>query len=205
LRVEAIDLYQIHTVAPEHDGMIEEAWGTLESLRAIGKVRHIGVSNFTVAQMRRAMAIARVETLQPPYSLLERDAEQELLPYCAAERIGVIVYSPMQSGLLTGAMTRERISRLPPTDLRRTEPSFTEPLLTRHLAFVSSLKDTVGRWGLSPGQAAVAWTLANPAVTGAIVGFRRPDQVEAILGNDQLELSGFQKAEIDALIARHAL
>ena len=139
-------------------------------------VRHIGVSNFNVEQMRRAQQIAPVETLQPPYSLIDRDVEDEILPFAEREGIGVIVYSPMGSGLLTGAMTRERIANLPDDDWRKRDRRFQEPLLSEHLALVERLKEVARRHDTSPGAVAVAWTLSNPAVDGAIVGLRRPDQ-----------------------------
>jgi aryl-alcohol dehydrogenase-like predicted oxidoreductase len=151
-------------------------------------VRHIGVSNFDVAQLRRAQAIAPVETLQPPYSLIERTIEDEILPFAEREEIGVIVYSPMGSGLLTGAMTRERIAALPDDDWRMGSPQFREPALSEHLALVERLRAVADRLGTTPGAVAVAWALRNPAVDGAIVGFRRPDQVDPIVGAANLEL-----------------
>ena len=175
LGVEAIDLYQIHWPIPDEE--IEEGWSTFAELKQEGLVRHIGVSNFDVAQLRRARAIAPVETLQPPYSLVDREVEAEILPYAEREGIGVIAYSPMASGLLTGAMTRERIERLPEDDWRRRSERFREPQLSGNLELVGRLRRVATRYGVSPGAVAVAWTLRNPAVDGAIVGFRRPDQV----------------------------
>lgn len=197
LEVDALDLYQIHWLEPEDDPYVEEAWGTLATLQAEGKVRHIGVSNFSPGQMRRAQAIAPVETLQPPYSLADRSAEPEILPFCEREGIGVIIYSPMQSGLLSGAMSAERVAALPDKDARRLDPQFQEPLLSRNLALVERLKAVAERHGASPGQVAVAWTLLNSAVDGAIVGFRRPSQVDGVLDSfDTVELREEDLAEL---------
>ncbi len=187
LRLDAIDLYQIHWPDPEAD--IEEGWAALAELKEQGLVRHIGVSNFDVAQLRRIAGIAPVETIQPPYSLISRGAGEEILPYAEQNEIGVIVYSPMASGLLTGAMTRERIAGLPGDDWRRNSPNFSEPRLSQNLALVERLTAVAGRHGTTPGAVAVAWALRNPAVDGAIVGARRPDQVEPILTAAGLELT----------------
>ena len=196
LGVEAIDLYQIHWPIPDEE--IEEGWTTLVELKEEGLVRHIGVSNFSVEQLRRAQAIAPVETLQPPYSLLDRDAEGEILPFCEREGIGVIVYSPMASGMLTGKMTRERIEGLPENDWRRRSERFQEPQLSKNLELVERLERVAERHGVSPGAVAVAWTLRNPAVDGAITGYRRPDQVEPILAAADLQLSDEEAAELEA-------
>jgi aryl-alcohol dehydrogenase-like predicted oxidoreductase len=201
LGIDAIDLYQIHWIEEDFDPDLEEAWSTLADLRREGKVRHIGVSNFDVGQMRRAQAIAPVETLQPPYSLLDRSAEPAILPFCGAEDIGVIVYSPMQSGLLTGSWTRERVESLPETDARLFDPSFLEPKLTRNLEVGRGLQAIAERLGRASGELAVAWTLANSAVTAAIVGFRRPAQVDGILAGAPLRLSPGELPEITALVA----
>jgi aryl-alcohol dehydrogenase-like predicted oxidoreductase len=195
LGVDAIDLYQIHRPIPETD--IEEGWAALAELKEQGLVRHIGVSNFDVDQLRRISSIAPVETLQPQYSLVEREVEGELLPFAEREGIGVIVYSPMGSGLLTGRMTRERVESLPDDDWRKRDPRFQEPQLTRHLALVDRLRAVADRHGSTPGAAAVAWTLRNPAVDGAIVGFRRPDQVDPILAAAGLELSAAEIAQLE--------
>jgi aryl-alcohol dehydrogenase-like predicted oxidoreductase len=195
LGVDAIDLYQIHWPIPDEE--IEEGWTALVELKASGLVRHIGVSNFSVEQLRRAQAIAPVETLQPQYSLLDREVEEEILPFCEREGIGVIVYSPMASGLLTGKMTRERIEGLPDNDWRRRSERFQEPQLSRNLELVERLERVAERHGVSPGAVAVAWTLRNPAVDGAITGFRRPDQVEPILAAAELELSDEEAAELE--------
>jgi aryl-alcohol dehydrogenase-like predicted oxidoreductase len=187
LGVNAIDLYQIHWPIPDED--IEEGWSALAELKEQGLVHHIGVSNFDVEQLRRIKEIAPVETLQPQYSLVARDVEDEILPFAERERIGVIVYSPMGSGLLTGAMTRKRIESLPDDDWRKQSDRFREPQLSRHLALVERLETVAARLDTTPGAVAIAWTLRNPAVDGAIVGFRRPDQVHPIVRAANLELS----------------
>jgi len=186
LGIDAIDVYQIHWPIPDED--IEEGWAALVELRDQGLVRHIGVSNFDVGQLRRIGQIAPVETLQPPYSLVAREAEQELLPFCEREGIGVIVYSPMGSGLLTGGMTRERIAALPDDDWRQRDPRFQEPQLSQSLGLVERLEATAERLGTTPGAVAVAWTLRNGAVDGAIVGFRHSAQVDPLVAAANLEL-----------------
>ena len=187
LRLDTIDLYQVHWPVP--DQHIEEAWATFAELKEQGIVRHIGASNFSVEQMRRAQALAPVETLQPLYSLLERDIEPEILPFCAREGIGVIVYSPQASGLLSGAMSAERVAALPDNDWRKHDARFQEPALSRHLALVARLGEVGARYDASPGAVAIAWTLHNAAVHGAIVGFRRPDQVEQLANAGDIELT----------------
>jgi aryl-alcohol dehydrogenase-like predicted oxidoreductase len=194
LGVDAIDLYQIHWPIPDDD--IEEGWGALAELAQQGLVRHIGVSNFDVEQMRRIQRIAPIETLQPPYSLIDRDVEREILPFAEREGIGVIVYSPMASGLLTGRMTRERIEQMPDDDWRKRDQRFKEPRLSQNLELVERLTAVADRHGTTPGAVAIAWTLRNPAVDGAIVGFRRPDQVDPLLGAANLELSDGDMATI---------
>jgi aryl-alcohol dehydrogenase-like predicted oxidoreductase len=195
LRIDAIDLYQIHWPDPEED--IEEGWSALVELKEQGLVRHIGVSNFDVDQLRRIQQIAPVETLQPPYSLIERDIEREILPYVEHEGIGVIVYSPMGSGMLTGGMTPARIESLAEDDWRKHDARFTEPQLSRNLELVERLKTIAERHATTPGAVAVAWTLHTPAVDGAIVGFRRPDQVDPILAATNLGLTDEDLAEIE--------
>jgi aryl-alcohol dehydrogenase-like predicted oxidoreductase len=195
LGVDAIDLYQIHWPIPNGD--IEEGWSALAELKEQGLVRHIGVSNFSVEQLRRIQQIAPVETLQPQYSLVERGAEDEVLPFAELEGIGVIVYSPMGSGLLTGRMTRERIAALPADDSRKEDPRFREPQLSQHLALVDRLQTVADRLDTTPGAVAVAWTLRNPAVDGAIVGFRRSDQVDPILAAANLGLTHEDVDEIE--------
>jgi aryl-alcohol dehydrogenase-like predicted oxidoreductase len=196
LRVDAIDLYQIHWPNPEQD--IEEGWSAMKELKDEGLVRSIGVSNFNPEQMRRIQSIAPVETLQPQYSLIERDAELEILPFAEREGIGVIVYSPMGSGLLTGSMTRERIESLPADDWRKDDTRFREPRLGGHLATAERVRSVADRLGVSPGAVAIAWTLRNPAVDAAIVGLRRPAQVEELLEAATLELDDEDAAEIEA-------
>ena len=195
LEVGAIDLYQVHFPDPEED--LEEGWATFAELKEEGVVRHIGVSNFSVEQIRRVQALAPVETIQPPYSLIARDAADELLPFAEREGIGAIVYSPMGSGLLTGAFSRERIAALPVDDWRRSDPDFEEPRLSQHLAIAERLREVAARHETSPGAVAVAWTLRNPAVDGAIVGFRRPDQINAIAGAAILELTQEEVAMLE--------
>jgi aryl-alcohol dehydrogenase-like predicted oxidoreductase len=195
LQVDVIDLYQIHWPQPDED--IEEGWTTMAELQQEGKVRWIGVSNFTVEQMQRAMAIAPITSLQPPYSLIRPDVETGILPFCEQNNIGVIVYSPMASGLLTGAMTRERAANLPEDDWRRSNPEFQEPRLSRNLELVDLLRRIGQRHGgKSPGEVAIAWTLHNTAVTAAIVGARRADQIDGIIGG-AFKLTAEDIAEID--------
>jgi aryl-alcohol dehydrogenase-like predicted oxidoreductase len=196
LGVDAIDLYQIHWPIPDED--IEEGWAAMAELKERGLVRHIGVSNFSAGQLRRIASIAPVETIQPPYSLIDRAAETEILPFAERHGIGVIVYSPMGSGLLTGGMTRERIAAMPADDWRKTDPRFTEPQLSRHLALATRLRAVAARHGSTPGAVAVAWTLRNPAVDGAITGFRRPGQVDPVLAAASLELTTQDITEIEA-------
>ena len=195
LGVEAIDLYQIHWPIPDEE--IEEGWSTFAELKEQGLVRHIGVSNFDVKQLQRAQAIAPVETLQPQYSLIDRVVEDETLPFAEREGIGVIVYSPMASGLLSGGMTRERIDSLPKDDWRRRSERYREPQLTRNLELVARLGVVAARRGSTPGAVAVAWALRNPAVDGAIAGFRRPDQVDPIVVAANLELDDDDLATIE--------
>ena len=196
LGVDAIDLYQIHWPIPDEE--IEEGWSALSELKEQGLVRHIGVSNFSVAQLERAEAIAPVETLQPPYSLIDRDVEPDVLPWCEEHDVGVIVYSPMASGMLTGRMTRERIEGLPADDWRSKSDTFREPQLSRNLELVERLHRVAERHGVEPGAVAVAWTLHDPAVDGAITGFRRPDQVDPIVAAADLELSDGDVRELEA-------
>jgi aryl-alcohol dehydrogenase-like predicted oxidoreductase len=195
LRVDALDLYQIHWPIPDEE--IEEGWATFAELKEEGLVRHIGVSNFSVEQLRRAEAIAPVETLQPPYSLLDRRVEADVLPYCQERGIGVIAYSPMASGMLTGKMTRERIESLPEDDWRRSSDRFSEPQLSQNLEVVARLERVAERHAVVPGAVAVAWVLRHPAVHGAIAGFRRPDQVDPIVVAGDLELSDEDAAELE--------
>jgi aryl-alcohol dehydrogenase-like predicted oxidoreductase len=195
LRVDAIDLYQIHWPRPDAD--VEEGWSALVELRDEGLVRHIGVSNFSVEQLQRIAAIAPVESLQPLYSLIDRDAEAEILPFCEREGVGVIVYSPMGSGMLTGAMTRERIEAFPDDDWRKGSARFREPALSANLAAAERVRGVAERHGVAPGAVAIAWALRNPAVDGAIVGFRGPGQVEELLAGAALALSEEDAAELE--------
>jgi aryl-alcohol dehydrogenase-like predicted oxidoreductase len=176
----------------------------MAKLKEEGKVRNIGVSNFNVAQMKRAQAIAPITSLQPRYSLIHRDVEKDILPFAARHKIGVIAYSPMASGLLTGAMTRERIEQLPADDWRRNNRDFQEPLLSRNLRLVRLLKAIATHHGCTPAEVAVAWVLHNPAVTGAIVGARKPGQIVGVLGAAGLRLSATEVGEIDAFFAKSA-
>jgi aryl-alcohol dehydrogenase-like predicted oxidoreductase len=204
LSVEVIDLYQIHWPPDPDSAELEEGWSTLASLQGQGKVRWIGVSNFSVQQLRRAQAVASVTSLQPRYSLVHREVEDQNLPYCRRENIGVIVYSPMASGLLTGAMTRERAAKLPKDDWRRTHPDFTEPNLSRNLALVEVLRQIARRHNRSAGEAAIAWTLHNAAVTGAIVGARNARQAEGVMRAGELRLTDEDVSEIGTFVAETA-
>jgi len=198
LQTDVIDLYQIHWPRPDED--IEEGWQAMADLKQEGKVRHIGVSNFDVGQMERIKDIAPVETLQPPYNMLNRGVEEEILPYAGRENIGVIVYSPMRSGLLTGKMTRERVENMPSDDWRRDTDDFNEPKLSKNLELVAVLEEIGVSHNASPGEVAIAWTLRNPDVTAAIVGGRRPDQVDGIIGAADLRLTEEEVERIEAAI-----
>jgi aryl-alcohol dehydrogenase-like predicted oxidoreductase len=195
LGVDAIDLYQIHFPIPDEE--LEEGWTTLAELRGEGLVRHIGASNFSVSQLERCERIAPVETLQPPYSLLDRGVEDGVLPWCDERDVGVLVYSPMASGLLTGRMTRERVASLPEDDWRRDDGRFQGEQLEHALELVERLRAIGDDHGAPPGAVAVAWTLAQPGVDLAIVGFRGPDQVEDLLpAAAELELTPEQLDEL---------
>ena len=196
LQIERIDLYQIHW--PEPDEQIEEGWSTLAKLKAEGKVRYIGVSNFNVQQMQRAQAIAPITSLQPPYSMISPEIEESILPYCGANNIGVLAYSPMKSGLLAGTMTRERVAAFPADDFRRRTPNFQEPLLSRNLELAELLRTIGQRHGRTPGEVAIAWVLRRPEVTAAIVGMRSAKQVEGVIGAAEFRLSVAEIAQIDA-------
>jgi aryl-alcohol dehydrogenase-like predicted oxidoreductase len=203
LGVDVIDMVQIHWPKVQWitgPGTIEEAWAALAGLKRQGKVRYIGVSNFSVADLDAVSAIAPVTSLQPPYSLLRRNIEAEVLPYCQTHGIGVIVYSPMQSGLLSGGMTKARVQRFPADDFRHNTPEFQEPRLSRNLAFAEFLDRVGARHGRAAGQVAVAWTLRHPAATAAIVGFRRPSQVDALVGAADFVLTDEEAREIEAAV-----
>ena len=195
LRIDVIDLYQIHWPEPDED--VEEGWSTLARLKEEGKVRWIGVSNFSVAHMERCRKIAPITSLQPPYSAISPEVEQEHLPYCQEHGIGVIAYSPMKSGLLTGKMTRERIASLPADDFRRRAPAFQEPQLSRNLELAEVMRRIGDRHGRSAGEAAIAWVLRHPAVTAAIVGMRSAEQARGVLGALDFRLSAEEVAEIE--------
>jgi aryl-alcohol dehydrogenase-like predicted oxidoreductase len=201
LDIDVIDLYQIHWPDPASD--IEEGWSTLAALKQEGKVRHIGVSNFSVEQMQRAEKIAPVETLQPPYSLVYPNVEKEILPYSQRHNIGVIVYSPMASGLLTGSMTRKRIANMPDDDWRKQGTEFQEPRLSRNLALADLLTVIGKAHNVTAGVVAIAWTLHNPAVTAAIVGSRHPGQVDETIAASEFRLSESEYERIRQFITTH--
>ena len=199
LKLERIDLYQVHWPEPDED--VEEGWSTVAKLKEEGKVRWIGVSNFNAKQMARAQAIAPITSLQPPYSILSREIESEILPYCAANGIGTIIYSPMKSGLLSGRMTRERIASMPADDFRQRTPQFQEPLLTRNLALVEVMRAIgANHDGASPGEVAIAWGLKNPAVTAAIVGLRSADQLKGVIGAASIRLTDSDVAGMEGFL-----
>jgi aryl-alcohol dehydrogenase-like predicted oxidoreductase len=204
LDIDVIDLYQIHWPPDPDSPALEEGWSTLADLKREGKVRWIGVSNFNVQQLRRARAIAPVTSLQPPYSMVHREIEDAILPYCLREGIGVIVYSPMASGLLTGAMTSERAANLPKDDWRRGHPDFTEPNLSRNLVLVDRLREIGKRHNCSAGEVAIAWTLHHPAVTGAIAGARNARQAEQVMRAGEVRLREEEVNEIEAFFAETA-
>jgi aryl-alcohol dehydrogenase-like predicted oxidoreductase len=197
LQLEAIDLYQVHWPPDPDSEELEEGWTTLAALQKEGKARWIGVSNFSAKQMKRAKAIAPVTSCQPRYSLIHREAEEDVLPYCLRENIGVIVYSPMASGLLTGAMTAERVVKFPTDDWRTKSGDFKEPNLSRNLALAEALREIGRRHGRSPGEVAIAWTLRNPAVTAAIVGARNARQATGVMEAGDLRLSDKEVNEVE--------
>jgi aryl-alcohol dehydrogenase-like predicted oxidoreductase len=197
LDISTIDLYQMHWPPQDNGTGLEEAWQTLAALQKEGKVRWIGVSNFDAAQIKRAQKIAPVTSLQPPYSILRRQIEAETLPYCEHQGIGVIVYAPMFSGMLTGAMTRERAAALPANDFRSRNPEYKEPKLSQNLALVEKLKEIGARHGRNPGEVAIAWTLRNPVITAAIVGSRSAKQAEGVMRAGGFRLSESEIAEIE--------
>jgi aryl-alcohol dehydrogenase-like predicted oxidoreductase len=194
LGVEAIDLYQVHWPVPDEE--LEEGWASMADLQREGNVRWIGASNFSVAQMERAQKIAPITSLQPPYSMINRSIEAEILPFCAKHGIGVINYAPMHSGMLTGSMSKERVAQMPQDDFRRNAKQFQEPLLSRNLELAELLKTIGKRHGVIAGVVAIAWTLHNPAVTAAIVGGRSAKQVEGVLPAATFRLSEAEFAEI---------
>jgi aryl-alcohol dehydrogenase-like predicted oxidoreductase len=204
LEVDVIDLYQVHWPPRDNGPTLEEAWQTVAALQKEGKARWIGVSNFDAAQMRRAQAIAPVTSNQPPYSILRRAIEDEVLPFCQRRGIGTISYSPMASGLLTGAMTRERAAGLPADDFRSRNPEFREPKLSRNIELVERLRKVGARHGRGPGEVAIAWVLKNLAVTGAIVGARNAKQAEGVVRASELKLAPEEIAEIEGAAAATA-
>ncbi len=199
LKIDVIDLYQVHWPEPPED--IDEGWQTMLKLKEEGKVRWIGVSNFSAEQMAQVSKFGSITSLQPPYSLIRREIEESILPYCLANNVGVIAYSPMASGLLTGAMTRERIASLPADDWRKTKnANYQEPRLTRNLNLVELLKRIGSRHGRTAGEVAVAWVLRHPAVTGAIVGARKPGQLKELVGAADWRLTPGEINEIDTFL-----
>jgi aryl-alcohol dehydrogenase-like predicted oxidoreductase len=206
LQMDRIDLYQIHWPAwpasPQgHDpGSFEEAWSTLVALKQEGKVGFIGVSNFDLSQLKRIQRIETPTSLQPPYSMLRPEIEQDVLPFCLEHNIGVIPYSPMQSGLLTGKMTRERLDSLPPGDWRRGSRFFQEPMLSKAFVLVEHLRAIAEKHGRTPGEVAIAWTLRHPAITAAIVGARNPRQIDELAGALTFRLSADEVNELDSLV-----
>ena len=198
LGAEVIDLYQMHRGEPDED--IEEAWEEMAKLAGEGNVRYIGVSNFTVDQIERVRKIAPIASLQPAYNMLHREVEDELLGYCAQNDIGVIVYSPMDRGLLTGKFSQERLAGLPLDDHRRRKPDFQEPEFTATLEFVEQLRPIAERSGMTLAQLAISWVLRRSEVTAAIVGARRPDQIAETYKASGLELGDEDAEEIEQLL-----
>jgi len=199
LKVDVIDLYQIHWPEPDED--IEEGWQTVLKLKAEGKIRWAGVSNFSAEQMARVAKFGPITSNQPPYSMVRPEVEESILPYCGTHNVGVIAYSPMASGLLTGAMTRERITAMPADDWRKEKNKhYQEPLLTRNLMLVELLKAIGSRHGRTPGEVAIAWVLRHPAVTAAIVGARRPGQLKELVGAADWRLTPTEVDEISAFL-----
>jgi aryl-alcohol dehydrogenase-like predicted oxidoreductase len=201
LAVEVIDLYQVHWPKPDEE--IEEAWGVMAELQKQGKVRWIGVSNFSVDQMKRVMKIAPITSNQPPYSMLNRAVEPAILPFCEQNNIGVINYAPMHSGLLTGAMTKDRVANFPSDDFRRNAKNYQEPLLSRNLAVADFLAKIGAKHGVSAGVVAIAWTLHHSAITAAIVGGRSAKQIEGVIPAETFRLSEEEFSEIQGYLAQH--
>lgn len=203
LKVDVIDLYQIHWPEPDED--VEEGWTEMARLQQEGKVRWIGVSNFSAEQMKRAQTIAPITSLQPPYSLVQREIEEGILPHAAATSVGVIVYSPMKNGLLSGRMTKDRVENLPEDDFRKRSPYFQEPRLTSTLNLVENLREIAGKYNATVGELSIAWTLHHPAVTGAIVGLRNGAQVDGVIKSATLEIEDSDFQRIEDLLALHGL
>jgi aryl-alcohol dehydrogenase-like predicted oxidoreductase len=202
LKVDVIDLYQIHWPNPPAD--IEEGWETLMQLKDEGKIRWGGVSNFNLAQLQRIAPLGPIASLQPPYSIISPEVETDVLPYCQAENVGVIVYSPMKSGLLAGRMSKARVQAMPEDDFRKRALAFQEPRLSRNLAIAEFLREIGARHGRSPGEVAIAWCLRHPAVTGAIVGLRSAEQLKGVAGASTFRLNPEEVAEIAAFVAAQA-
>ena len=201
LQVSTIDLYQMHWPKPEDD--IEEGWSVMADLQKQGKVRWIGVSNFEVGHMERVMKIAPITSNQPPYSIINRNIEDAILPFCAQHHIGTINYAPMHSGLLTGRMTKERVAHFPEDDFRKRAKNYQEPFLSRNLAWAEFLKTIGLRHGVSAGVIAIAWTLHNPGITAAIVGGRNAEQVRGVAPVLSFRLADAEYMEIEAFVASH--
>jgi aryl-alcohol dehydrogenase-like predicted oxidoreductase len=201
LQIDVIDLYQMHWPPRDNGPGLEEAWQAMNDLKKEGKVRWVGVSNFDVDQIKRAAKVAPVTSDQPPYSMIRRAIESEVLPYCLKNGIGVISYAPMASGLLTGAMTRERAASLPLDDFRSRNPEFKEPRLSKNIELVERLRKVGARDGRSPGEVAIAWVLRHPAVTGAIVGARNAKQADGVMLAGELKLSREEITEIEGAAA----
>jgi aryl-alcohol dehydrogenase-like predicted oxidoreductase len=201
LDVDCIDLYQIHWPNPVGD--IEDAWEAMAELLDEGKIRYPGVSNFSVEQMEKLGATCPITSLQPPYSLVFPEVEDEVLPYCRDKGIGVINYSPMASGLLTGKMTRERMATLAEDDWRHKSKHFAEPRFSRNLELVDVLRGIAGEQNCTIAEIAIAWTLLNPAVTGAIVGLRKPEQVGGVIHAGSIRLTGEQLGKINGFLAEN--
>ena len=199
LKIEAIDLYQMHWPPPDDDSLIDDAWETMAKLKEEGKVKWIGVSNFNVKQIEQAEKIAPVTSLQPPYSILHRNVENQILPHCRNQNIGVIAYSPMASGMLTDSMTMERVKNFPDNDWRKGSPDFTEPKLSRNLNIVEKLEAIGKKYDRNPGEIAIAWVLTNPAVSGAIVGARNEKQVMGVYHASEFDLDKNDIKDIDEL------
>ena len=203
LKIDVIDLYQVHWPEPDED--IEEGWQTVMKLKEEGKIRWAGVSNFSAEQMARVAKFGPITSLQPPYSLIRREVEASTLPYCQDHNIGVIAYSPMASGLLTGTMTRERIAAMPADDWRKEKnANYREPLLSRHLKLVELLRTIGSRHGKSTGEVAIAWVLRHPAITAAIVGARRPGQLKELMGAAEWRLRPDEVSELETFQATNA-
>jgi len=203
LKVDVIDLYQMHWPEPDED--VEEGWSTMAKLKEEGKVRWIGVSNFNEAQMKRAQAIAPITSLQPPYSLVQREIEASILPHAASTNVGTIVYSPMKNGLLSGRMTKARVESFPEDDFRKRSPYFQEPRLSSTLNLVEDLSAIAGKYGCTVGEVSIAWALRHPAVTGAIVGLRNRGQLDGVIKSANLNIEPADYQEIENLLTKHGL